>query len=250
VWVGSPEWLLGYKVGEISHIDNVLLGETKSRVHRHLEKTEDVFTLTSEQQEETTRDTQTTDRFEIKREAQNVVKSDLNVTAGLNVNLNYQGTGYTIVSTVTGGLGYTRSQTDQAKIASNFARDVVDKAVKRVQSRVSQTRTTTTLFETEETNTHSFENKTGKGHVSGLYRWLDKEYRSQIYNFGKRMMFEFVVPEPAAFLVESRLRAYETALEVPQPPTHPGLTELPKRGEGPDAHCPHPGALPGVAHHP
>ncbi len=101
------------------------------------------------------------------------------------MNLNYQGTGYTIVSTVTGGLGYTRSQTDQAKIASNFARDVVDKAVKRVQSRVSQTRTTTTLFETEETNTHSFENKTGKGHVSGLYRWRDKEYRSQIYNFGK-----------------------------------------------------------------
>lgn len=222
------QWLLGYKVGEISHIDNVLLGETKSRVHRHLEKTEDVFTLTSEQQEETTRDTQTTDRFEIKREAENVVKSDLNVTAGLNVNLSYQGTGYTIVSTVTGGLAFTRSQTEQAKVASNFARDVVDKAVKRVQSRVSQTRTRTTLFETEETNTHSFENKTGKGHVSGLYRWLDKEYRSQIYNFGKRMMFEFVVPEPAAFLVESRLRAYETTLEVPQPPMHPGRTELPQ----------------------
>ena len=221
------QWLLGYKIGEISHIDNVLLGETKSRVHRHLEKTEDVFTLTSEQQEETTRDTQTTDRFEIKREAENVVKSDLNVTAGLNVNLNYQGTGYTIVSTVTGGLAYTRSQTEQAKVASNFARDVVDKAVKRVQSRVSQTRTTTTLFETEETNTHSFENKNGKEHISGLYRWLDKEYRSQIYNFGRRMMFEFVVPEPAAFLVESRLRAYETALEVPQPPIQPGLAELP-----------------------
>jgi hypothetical protein len=222
------QWLLGYKVGEISHIDNVLLGETKSRVHRHLEKTEDVFTLTSEQQEETTRDTQTTDRFEIKREAENVVKSDINVTAGLNVNLTYQGTGYTIVSTVTGGVAYTRSQTEQEKVASNFARDVVDKAVKRVQSRVSQTHTTTTLFETEETNTHSFENKAGKTHISGLYRWLDKEYRSQIYNFGKRMMFEFVIPEPAAFLVESRLRAYETALEVPQPPTRPNRAALPK----------------------
>ncbi|MET0522138.1 MAG: hypothetical protein ABW156_09220 [Jiangellaceae bacterium] len=221
------QWLLGYRAGEISHIDNVLMGETKTRVHRHLTKTEEVFTLTSEQQEETTRDTQTTDRFEIKREAENIVKADLNVNAGLNVNVNYQGTGYTIVSTVTGGIAYTRSQTEQAKVASNFARDVIDKAVNRVQSRVSQSRTTSTLFETEETNTHSFENKTGTKHVSAIYRWLDKEYRSRIYNFGRRMMFEFVVPEPAAFLVEAKLRAYETALEVPQPPPPPVLAELP-----------------------
>lgn len=220
--------LLGYKIGEISHIDNVLMGEVKSRVHRHLEKKEDVFTLTSEQQDETTRDTQTTDRFELKREAENVVKTDINVTAGLNVNLGFQGPGYTIVSTITGGMAYTRSQNEQAKVAANFAREVVDKAVKRVQNRVSQTRTTTTLFETEETNTHSFENKSGRQHISGLYRWLDKQYRSQVYNFGKRMMFEFVLPEPAAFLVESRLRAYEAALEVPQPPKPAQPATLPQ----------------------
>jgi hypothetical protein len=187
-----------------------------------------VFTLTSEQQQEITQDTQTTDRFEMKREAENVVKQDLNLTAGLSVNATVQGTGYTIVSSVTGGLAFTRSQTEQSKVAANFARDVVDKAVKRVQSRVSQTRTTTTLFETEETNTHSFENKTGKQHISGLYRWLDKQYRSQVYNFGKRMMFEFVLPEPAAFLVESRMRAYEAALEVPKPPKPPEVAALPR----------------------
>src|SRR5687767_5790586 len=32
-------------------------------------------------------------------------------------------------------------------------------------------------------------------------------------------MFEFILPEPAAFLVESRLRALEAQLELPGPPT-------------------------------
>jgi hypothetical protein len=224
------QWLLGYKVGEIAHIDNVLQSEMKSRVHRHLEKTEEVFSFTSEQQEETSQDTQTTDRFEVKREAEQIVKSDLSVNAGLNVNLTYAPTtGYTIVSSVTGGFAYSRSQTDQSKAVNNYARDVVDKAVRRVQNRVSTQRTTTTLFETEETNTHTFDNKQGTKHISGLYHWLDKVYRSRIYNFGKRMMFEFILPEPAAFLVESRLRAYEASLEVPQPPEPPKQwAELPK----------------------
>lgn len=221
------QWLLGYSVGEISHIDNVLIGETKSRVHRHLEKTEDVFSSTMEQEEEVTRDTQTTDRFELRREAENVVKTDLSAQAGVNVNLTYQGTGYQVVSTLTGGVNYSRSQTDQTKVANNFARDVIDKAVKRVQSKVSQSRTTTTVFETEETNTHGFDNKSGARHISGIYRWLNKEYRSRLYNYGRRMMFEFIVPEPAAFLVEAKLRAYEANLEIPRPPSPPNLLTLP-----------------------
>jgi hypothetical protein len=123
------QWLVGYKAGEIAHIDNVLLGETKTRTHRHLEKTEEVFSYSSEQQEETQRDTQTADRFELKRESENVMKNDINVNAGLSVNASYTGTGYTIQTGVTGGFAYTRSQSDVAKSAENFARDVVDKAV-------------------------------------------------------------------------------------------------------------------------
>jgi hypothetical protein len=220
-------WLRGYKLGEISHIDNVLLGELKSKVHRQLEKSEEVLSFSSQQQNETSRDTQTTDRFEIKREAESLLKTDLAVNAGLNVNATYQGTGYTIVAGVTGGFAYTRSQTEQAKLSGNYAREVVDKAVKRVQSQVNQTRTTTTVLETEETNTHTLDNKQGSKHVSGLYHWLDKEYRARVYNYGKRLMFEFVLPEPAAFLVESRLRAYETDVDVPAPPQPPTYVTLP-----------------------
>ncbi|MET0165004.1 MAG: hypothetical protein ABW318_08385, partial [Vicinamibacterales bacterium] len=198
-------------------------------VHRRLEKTEEVFSYSSEQEQETQRDTQTTDRFEMKRETDSVLKTDMSVNAGLSLNISYEGTGYKILTGVTGGFAYTRSQSDQTKTSTNFAREVVDKAVKRVQSRASQQRTTTKLFETEETNTHTFENKPpSQRHISGIYRWIDKEYEAQLYNFGKRMMFEFVIPEPASFLVESRLRAFEARVDFPRPPTLPQTIPLPQ----------------------
>src|SRR5439155_16172041 len=33
-----------------------------------------------------------------------------------------------------------------------------------------------------------------------VYRFVDKVYRAQVVSYGKRLMLEFLVPEPAAFL--------------------------------------------------
>lgn len=222
------QWLTGYEVGEIAYIENVLLSEHRSRVHRRLEKSEDSLTFASEQQSETTRDTQTTDRFELKREAEKVVKTDLGLNAGLSVNVSTEAPGYSVVANVTGGFAYARSATESLKLASTFARDVVDKAVSKVESRTSQSRTTVKTFETEETNRHQYDNREGTGHISGIYRWIDKQYKCQVYNFGKRMMFEFVLPEPAAFLIQARLAEYEGTLNMPPTPQKPTPLVLPE----------------------
>ncbi|GAA0403193.1 hypothetical protein Acor_33600 [Acrocarpospora corrugata] len=95
------------------------------------------------------------------------------------------------------------------------------KAVERVETRASTQRSSTRLSETEEKNLQVFDNKDGKTHISGMYRWIDKEYTAQVFNYGRRMMFEFVVPEPAAFWVESRLAAHAGEIVVPQPPAPP-----------------------------
>jgi hypothetical protein len=58
------------------------------------------------------------------------------------------------------------------------------------------------LEQVEELNRHGIENKpASNGHIRGIYRWLNKVYDAQIFNYGKRMMFEFVVPEPAAYFL-------------------------------------------------
>lgn len=212
------QWLAAYQAGEISDIHNVMQGETKGRTHRRLEKTEETFSSTSTAQQESSRDSQSTDRFEVKREAEQIVKTDLNV----NANVRAQYDNKVVLVAVGAGFAYARSATDHQKVAENFARDVVEKAVTRVQTSTVQQRSTTKTFETEETNTHGFANTTpGNGHLSGIYRWVDKRYQAQVFNYGKRMMFEFVLPEPAAFLVESRLRDFESRLDYPRKPTAP-----------------------------
>jgi hypothetical protein len=215
------QWLVEYRAGEISGIHNVMKGETSERNHRHLEKTEDVFAFTSEQQEETTKDSQSTDRFEVKREAENVVKTDLSVNANLRAQYQY---GPMVLVAVGAGFAYNRNDYQQNKAVQNFSREVINKAVSRVQTRTLQQRSVTKIFETEETNKHALTG--GTQHTSGIYRWLDKVYKAQLYNYGKRMMFEFLVPEPASFLVESKLRAFEGTVDVPQPSSKPTFDTL------------------------
>jgi hypothetical protein len=214
--------LLAYTAGEIADIDNVMLGEVKVRSHRRLEKTEDVFSMASSSDSESSRDTQSTARFEVKREAEQVIKTDL--AGSLNATVTYAGS--PVTATATAGFSASHSEARTEKSSHNFAREVVSKAVDRVVAHTAQSRQITKTFETEERNEHTFTNVGGKGHISGIYRWVDKRYEAQVYNFGKRMMFEFIIPEPAAFLVEQRLRAYTDALDLPRRPDVPVMEPL------------------------
>jgi hypothetical protein len=215
------QWLIAYLPGEIAYIENVLKGEFKNRTHRRLEKTEESFSFSSSSREWSQKDMQATERLELKREVENVVKTELSLGANANVTYNYQNG--MIIANVGANFSYKRDATEQSKTSATFGRETVAKAVQQIEKTVTETRSITKLFETEETNKHGFDNKTGKRHVTGIYRWLDKKYKARLFNFGKRMMFEFMIPEPAAFFAESRLRAFESTLECPQPPQAPVL---------------------------
>jgi hypothetical protein len=209
------QWLTAYRPGEISHIHNVMKGEDRTRDHRRLERSEQTFSLTTERAEDVTSESQSTERFEVKKETENVVSTMLNVHA--NANMTYNNSLAMITVSAGGGFSYSSNTEDHTRVAQNFARDVVSKAVERVESRTVQQRSTVLTFETEEKNLQKFRND-GDDHISGMYRWIDKVYTAQVFNYGERLMFEFLVPEPAAFWVESRIQAYVHEVEVPQPP--------------------------------
>ncbi|GAA0403185.1 hypothetical protein Acor_33610 [Acrocarpospora corrugata] len=77
------QWLSVYHPGEISHVHNILKGEARTRDHRRLEKTEDVFSFSDSRTQDVSKDTQSTERYEVKNETENVLKQTLNVTANL-----------------------------------------------------------------------------------------------------------------------------------------------------------------------
>jgi len=60
-------------------------------------------------------------------------------------------------------------------------------------------------------------NTGGVGHISGVYQWMSKVYQAQICNYGLRTMYDFMVPEPGAFLIEAMQSAHANAVEIEKP---------------------------------
>ncbi|KXO06208.1 hypothetical protein AYK81_00470 [Bacillus thuringiensis] len=215
--------LVKYAKGEVAHIENVLLGEHKDRKHRRLDRTEEIFMTEKETTEAEEKDNQSTERFELKQETEKNIQSDESKQAGITVSGGYG----PVQITAQGNYATSTSISESKRASMSFAKDVIDRSVSKVQKRSLERRTRKTLQEIEEINEHGFDNRKGKGHISGIYRWVDKHYKAQVYNYGSRLMMEFIVPEPAAFYLHSK--KYKPLTGMPEKPknldiTHKDLT--------------------------
>jgi hypothetical protein len=189
--------LLRYELGEIAHIENVLKSEVKERTFRTATTTEQSTLTETEVTDEKTKDLSSAERFELQTESEKVINEDTSTEAGVTVNASY---GPSV--DVTANFNYTNNSSRQEsnRASANFARDTTTRATSKIQKRTLERRFFKTVSEIEETNKHGFDNKLGEENISGVYRFVDKIYHAQIVNYGKRLMLEFVVPEPAAFL--------------------------------------------------
>jgi hypothetical protein len=93
----------------------------------------------------------------------------------------------------------TSNSSSQSDIqAVRIGKETTSKALQRVVERIREERIVKMIEEFEETNVHELA-AGADGHNVGLFRWVDKDYKCEVKNEGKRLMFEFYVPEPAAF---------------------------------------------------
>ena len=201
-----------YEAGEISHIENVLQTESFKRSFRALNRTEQTVFTASATTEESERDLQSTDRYELSTQAQQTIVEDMSAQAGVTTSASY---GPVSVGAY-GDFATSTSTTDSTTSATTFAQDVTDRSVSTITSEIREEQTTKILQESEEITEHGFDNTNGQGNVTGIYQWLDKNYEAQIYNYGLRQMYEFLVPVPSSF--------YRHALDN-QPMTGVSLTE-------------------------
>jgi len=201
-----------YEAGEVAHIENVLQKESKERTHRRLKRTEETYLTETETISETEKDLQSSDRFELQRETQETIEE--NSKFAVDVTLKYGG-----FVDVTANTQYSTEDSSErsARGASSYAREVMERSVSRIQERVREQRVRTTIEEFEETNVHGVNNKEGEDHIVGIYRWVNKVYKAQIYNYGRRLMFEFIVPEPGAFTLFSQARDAREGLGMDEP---------------------------------
>ena len=209
--------LLRYQLGEIAHVENVLKSETRSRKFKTVDTVQQTDTTETETTEDKEQDLASTNRFELQTESQTVISDNASKSAGLTIHASY---GPSVDATANFNVSSSTS-TEQSKTASaNYAQEITNKAVDRVQTRTLTRRTVTVTHMVEEINDHGFDNKAGTADIVGVYRFLDKIYLAQVVNYGRRLMLEFIVPEPAAFLryALSNKPLNDVTLVNPDPP--------------------------------
>jgi hypothetical protein len=186
-----------YELGEIAHVENCLVGELRRRTHERtdLQETESLQEIETSKEEE--RDLQTTDKVELKQEAEHIVKADNSVQAGMSLSASY---GAVTLNTNLSSSS-SNAQQDARRQANTYSKEVVSRAVSRTMERTLARRKERQLFQVVETNLHEFLAKDKD--ATGVYRWVNKVYEVQVYNYGRRMLYEIVVPEPAAFFKQS-----------------------------------------------
>jgi len=189
-----------YVAGEVSHIENIMAREYKDRETRSYNSKTETNTLSKETEKEKLTDTSTAERFEMNQEVASVMAKDtqLNAHASFNANWGVKGGAQYSVGTGADFSTSTASEVSDSQ-AVTYAKDVTERALDRVALKTKEERTVTVINEYEEKNTHGFDNRKGDNHISGVYRWVDKIYKNQVINYGKRLMYEFMIPEPAVF---------------------------------------------------
>lgn len=213
-----------YVPGEVSHIENVMAREYKEKATRRLRRSEDTFTSSNETETERLTDTTSTDRFEMNQEVASVMTKD--TSFGAHVNANYHGDHYSLDAGADFSTNTSSEQSNNQAIT--HAKEVTEKVLDRVVQKVKEERVSKVIEEFEENNKHGFDNTQGDKHVSGVYRWIDKIYRNQILNYGKRLMYEFMIPQPATFHnLATSIKKNEFDFDKIEKPVDPRTAEIP-----------------------
>lgn len=214
--------LKAYELAEFAHIENVLAGELRDREHRRLNIREEEFITEFERETENERNLQSTERHELQNEAEKTIKTQFELEAGLQISGSY---GPAVSFSASLNTGFSASTEETKKKVSSYSREVTEKTSERVRERVREERRNKTVEEIEETNRHAINNeKPENGHIRGIYRWLNKIYDAQVFNYGQRMMYEFIIPEPAAFFLYALVDNPPSEMELikPKAPTYFG----------------------------
>jgi hypothetical protein len=206
----------GYVAGDLAHVENVLIGETKERMHRQVTTAEQSSTVEEERTRSSEQDNQTTDRFDLQQEAATQSHVDARVQGGVQVTGQY---GPAIKVVASAGAAGSFARDESRSESTRFGREVTIRAVEQIQQRVREERSRRTTTAIEDVNKHVLDNADGADHVIGVYRWLDRVYECRPFRYDGRFVLEFEVPEPAALYMWTAARgALADGAVEPTPP--------------------------------
>ncbi|GAB3935421.1 hypothetical protein GCM10027614_10120 [Micromonospora vulcania] len=204
---------LRYDLGDISHVENVLASEVRGRTHVVDTSTRESVTTSTQSIAETTQELETTEQNSLDRALTTASTQSTSMSLGVSVSGGF--------GPVQAGVDINadRSTTTSSSMSSavSYSKNLTDKASELLRDEVSERRTITSTTRVTETNEHRFDNAAGSANITGIYRWLTKVDQAQVYNYGERLLLQFIVPEPAAVLVDLAQRSSDEGGAVAKP---------------------------------
>jgi len=210
-----------YVPGEVSNVENVMAKEFRQKSTRRLRKSEIQTTTSKSTERENLNDTTTTSRNDLQSEVANVIQQDTQAQASFRYG------GGSLPFEVGGGFATNNSKETSTRQAIAKSQEITEKATERILTKVAEERIEKIIEEFEENNAHGFDNRNGDKHVVGVYRWIDKKMKNQIYNYGKRTMFEFMIPEPAKLHRLATMVTKDNIKEPVDPRKAEGIWKMP-----------------------
>lgn len=185
-----------YDAGEVAHIENIMAKELRSKTTTR-ERIEEITQTTETQQEtENLTDSTSSERFEMQSEVSKLLQEQRQFDAHANFSASWKSGGSYSLD-VGANYATNTSKEESNRQAVTQAKEVTQRAMERIVTkfRTELVKKTTERFKEE--NVHAFDNRLGEHHVSGVYRFINAIYKNQVYNYGKRMMYEFMIPQPS-----------------------------------------------------
>lgn len=221
-----------YVPGEVAEIENIMAREYKEKSSRTLTRTQLSTSTESEQESEVSVDTSETSRNEMSSEVAAVIDEEKSKALSFNASTSGKKGGFSFNAGGSANFSMGKSTSDSNSVARTFAEDITRRALERITQKVATKRKFSLLKEHEEKSNHGLDNRAGDNHVTGVYRWIDKVYKNRIVNYGKRLIYEFMIPEPARFYKEALIIEAEETVPIPMSisdnkedvlikPTHP-----------------------------
>ncbi|MDW9381028.1 hypothetical protein [Chryseobacterium sp. JV558] len=194
-----------YVPGEVSNIENVMASELRHKSSVSREYSEVTDTTSKSQETEKMSDTSKTSRTDMQTEVAKEIEKQQSISAYTRFSY---GNDSAMKFEIGADYANNTAQHDSTRQAVMKSQEITERAMERVLTKISEERVQKIIKEYTETNVHEYDNR-GKvtntdnpeaaqpKHITGVYRWIDKKMKNQIYNYGKRTMFEFMVPEPS-----------------------------------------------------
>lgn len=125
--------IVRYTYGEIAHVENILTGELKERIHKKLTKTEETITVEEKTTEDITNHLESTERFELKKASNEVIETENKIDFGVKITAGY-GPFFEASSYFDMGIGSSTKESND--LSSTYSKNVIDKSISKIQSNV------------------------------------------------------------------------------------------------------------------